>query len=146
MAQYIVRRLLLLFPTLFVIAVVSFVIIQLPPGDYLTSYIANLAATGEDVNEDEIAALTARYGLDRPLPAQFLRWLWGFVRGDFGQSFQYEKPVRTLIGERLLLTVVISLASIVFTYVVSIPIGMGYEPLIRRARDGTAVVANIAHR
>ena len=68
------------------------------------------------------------------------------MRGDFGQSFQYEKPVRTLIGERLLLTVVISLASIVFTYVVSIPIGMGYEPLIRRARDGTAVAANIAHR
>ena len=124
MAQYIVRRLLLLFPTLFVIAVVSFVIIQLPPGDYLTSYIANLAATGEDVNEHEIAALTARYGLDRPLPAQFLRWVWGFVRGDFGQSFQYEKPVRVLIGERLLFTVVISLAAIVFTYVMSIPIGI----------------------
>ncbi len=124
MAQYIVKRLLLLFPTLFVIAVVSFAIIQLPPGDYLTSYIANLAATGETATEAEIAALTAQYGLDRPLPAQFLRWLWGFVRGDFGQSFQYEKPVRSLIQERLLFTVVISTASIVFTYVMSIPIGI----------------------
>lgn len=124
MAQYIVKRLLLLFPTLFVIAVVSFGIIHLPPGNYLDTYIANLAATGETATEDEIAALEARYGLNKPLPAQFLRWLWGFVRGDFGQSFQHEKPVRTLIGERLLFTVVISLLSIVFTYVMSIPIGI----------------------
>lgn len=124
MVQYVVKRTLLLFPTLLAIAVVSFILIQLPPGDYLTSYIANLAASGESVNQDEIASLRARYGLDRSLVHQFLRWLWGFLRGEFGQSFEYEKPVRTLIGERLLLTVVLSLGTIVFTWVVAVPIGI----------------------
>lgn len=124
MVQYVVKRTLLLFPTLLAIAVVSFILIQLPPGDYLTSYIANLAASGESVNQDEIASLRARYGLDRSLVHQFMRWLWGFLRGEFGQSFEYEKPVRTLIGERLLLTVVLSLGTIVFTWVVAVPIGI----------------------
>ena len=124
MTKYVVNRILLLFPTLLAIAVVSFILIQLPPGDYLTSYIANLAASGESVNQDEIASLRARYGLDRSMVHQFLRWLWGFLRGEFGQSFEYEKPVRTLIGERLLLTVILSLAAIVFTWVVAVPIGI----------------------
>ncbi len=124
MVRYVFHRILLLVPTLLVIAAGSFAIIQLPPGDYLTSYIANLAASGEDVNQDEIDALRARYGLDRSFLHQFLRWLWGFVRGEFGQSFEYEKPVRTLIGERLLLTVILSLSAIVFTWVVAIPIGI----------------------
>lgn len=124
MVQYVVQRILLLIPTLFVIAVVSFILIQLPPGDYLTSYIANLAASGESVNQDEIASLRARYGLDRSFIHQFLRWLWGFLRGEFGQSFEYEKPVRTLIGERLLLTVILSLATMIFTWVVAVPIGI----------------------
>lgn len=124
MAKYVLQRTLLLIPTLLVIAVVSFILIQLPPGDYLTSYIANLAAAGESVNQDEIASLRARYGLDRSVVHQFLRWSWGFLRGEFGQSFEYEKPVRTLIGDRLLLTVILSLAAMVFTWVVAVPIGV----------------------
>ncbi len=124
MVTFIIRRLLMMIPTLFVISVITFIIIQLPPGDYLTTYIANLQETGEEVDEAVIESLRVRYGLDQPLPVQYWKWISGVVVGDFGQSFAMNKPVSELIWERLGLTVTISLVTLVFTWIVAIPIGI----------------------
>ncbi len=109
---------------LFGISIVTFVLIQLPPGDFLTSYIAELESTGHVLDDAEIASLRNRYGLDSPLYAQFLKWFWNLLQGDFGVSFQWNKPVNELIGERLALTFIISLATLLFTWVVALPIGV----------------------
>ena len=77
MLRYILRRLMFMIPTLFAISLVAFAIIQLPPGDFLTSYMARLAAEGESVNQDTIANLRIRYGLDRPIYIQYLKWISG---------------------------------------------------------------------
>ena len=111
-------------PTLLLISLVSFVIIQLPRGDFLTSYIAQLAASGESVDQDVIDSLEKRYGLDQPITVQYIKWIWGFINGDFGQSFEWNQPVRRLIGDRLAFTIMISLITLVFTYAISIPIGI----------------------
>jgi len=124
MIAFIFRRLLIMIPTLFVISVISFVIIQLPPGDYLTTYIANLQETGEEVDQAVIESLRVRYGLDKPLPVQYFKWISGVVVGDFGQSFSLNKPVGELIWERLGLTVSIALVTLVFTWIIAIPIGI----------------------
>ena len=125
MTTYIIRRVLIMIPTLFLISVISFTIIQLPPGDYLTTYIANLAQTGETVDEARIESLRARYGLDKPLYQQYVLWIWKILRhGDFGQSFSLNKPVKELIWERLALTIVISLLAICVTWILAIPIGI----------------------
>ena len=124
MLTYIIRRILIMIPTLIVISIISFTIIQLPPGDYLTSYIANLQETGETADEAVVASLRARYGLDNPLHVQYWKWISGVVRGDFGQSFSMGRPVKELIWERLGLTVVISLVTMGFTWLIAIPIGI----------------------
>ncbi len=125
MLIFIIRRLLLMIPTLIVISMISFVIIQLPPGDYLTNYMSNLAQTGEDADEATIESLRARYGLDKPIYYQYGKWIWGIVtRGDFGQSFALNKPVTELIWERLGLTVTLSLFTIALTWAIAIPIGI----------------------
>ena len=111
--------------TLAVVSVLVFAIIQLPPGDFLTTYIAQLEAMDQEVTDAEVAALKVRYGLEKPIHQQYLKWIGGILlRGDFGYSFQWNKPVHELIGERLLLTMVISLTTLVFTYVVAIAIGI----------------------
>jgi peptide/nickel transport system permease protein len=125
MPQYIARRLLYMIPTLFVISIVSFAIIQLPPGDYLTSMVATMAATGETVDEAALAALEQRYGLGQPLHVQYWKWISGIVlRGDFGQSFEWNQPVSALIWGRLALTFVISLAALLFTWFIAFPVGI----------------------
>lgn len=124
MLTYIVRRILIMIPTLVLISIVSFMIIQLPPGDYLTSWIAQMQETGESVDEAQIASLRNRYGLDRPMYVQYWKWISGVVVGDFGQSFALRKPVSTLIWERLGLTMGISLLAIVLTWIIAIPIGI----------------------
>ena len=125
MLSYIVRRILMLIPILFVISVVIFVIIQLPPGDYLTTYIANLEASGVRVTEDQAAALKRQYGLDLSPSGQYFRWITNILlEGDFGRSFSWNKPVSELLIERVPLTMGISLATTVFIFVVSIPIGI----------------------
>jgi len=124
MAQYILRRLLMMIPTLIAITIVTFVLIQLPPGDYLTVYITEMENSGNILDQEEIAALRARYGLDEPMIVQFWIWLTGILRGDFGMSFSWNRPVRELIGERLALTVTISLITQVFVWIVAIPIGV----------------------
>ena len=124
MAQYIVRRILLFFPTLLLISLVSFTLIQLPPGDYLTTYVSQLAASGDRVDVAELAALEKRYGLNQPFYMQYLKWMRNLLQGDMGVSWEWNKPVTELIWGRLAFTVVISLASMVFIWIVGIPLGI----------------------
>jgi len=124
LARYILERILYAIPTLILISIVSFTIIQLPPGDFLTSYIAQLSQAGQTVDEATIATLTKRYGLDQPIYVQYFKWVWGMLHGDFGQSFEWNRPVNTLIWERLSLTVAISLCTLIFTWIVAFPIGL----------------------
>ncbi len=120
----ILRRLLWMIPTLVVISIISFAIIQLPPGDYLTSYIAALGETGETVDAAEVEALRARYNLDEPFYIQYVKWVAGLLRGDLGMSFEWNRPVKQLIGERILLTIIISIVTLLFTWVIAVPIGI----------------------
>ncbi|NLS75677.1 MAG: ABC transporter permease [Chloroflexi bacterium] len=124
MLQYFLRRLVLTIPTLLVVSVISFTLIQLPPGDYLTSYMAARAAQGEMMDQAAIDAMTRQYGLDQPMYMQYLRWLGKAVRGDFGQSFLWNRPVSELIWERLGLTVAISLAALLFVWAVAFPVSV----------------------
>ena len=124
MLQYILRRIMWAIPTLLFISIVSFAIIQLPPGDYLTSYLASLAATGEYMDPEVAEELRIHYGLDKPLYIQYLRWMWGMLHGDFGYSLEWKEPVSKLIWERLALTFVLSLSTLLFTWLVAIPIGV----------------------
>lgn len=124
MLQYILRRVLLMIPTLFVISLISFAIIQLPPGDFLTQYIATLEAAGQIVDQAQIDALRSQYGLGDPFHIQYLKWITGVLQGNFGHSFQWGAPVADLIGERLWLTVVLSLASLVLIWAIALPVGI----------------------
>ena len=124
MLAYIIRRLLGMIPTLLVISMLVFVIIQLPPGDYLESYIAELESQGESVDEQKIAFLREEYGLDRPLYEQYFVWVTGMLQGDFGYSFEYSLPVTEVVGDRLFLTILISVVTIIFTWMIAFPIGI----------------------
>lgn len=112
-------------PLLLCVTIIIFVVIQLPPGDYLTTYIRQKESAGTQVGAEEIIALKQRYGLDQPLYMQYLDWLWGIIsRGDFGNSFGWDQPVANLIGQRLPMTVAVSLFTLIFVWIVSIPIGI----------------------
>ena len=124
MLGLVLRRVLWMIPTLLVISFISFFLIQLPPGDYLTSYIMSLQEVGESVSMEEVAALREQYHLDDPFLVQYVRWISGFVRGDMGMSFEMRQPVSRLIGERLLLTMAIALTTLAFTWAIAIPIGV----------------------
>lgn len=124
MLGYLVKRLLTMIPTLLIISMLVFVIIQLPPGDYLESYIAELQSQGESVNEEKIQYLRKEYGLDQSMPQQYWTWLTGMLHGDFGYSFEYELPVNEVIGDRMFLTVLISIVTILFTWMIAFPIGI----------------------
>jgi peptide/nickel transport system permease protein len=124
MLRYIIRRILTMIPTLLVISLLVFVIIQLPPGDYLESYIAELQSQGESVDEQKIQFLREQYGLDRPVMLQYWYWLTGMLQGDFGYSFEYSLPVSEVVGDRLFLTVLISIVTILFTWMIAFPIGI----------------------
>ena len=124
MASYIVRRLGYLLVVLWLISVVSFVIIQLPPGDFVTSYALKLAASDDEASQAVLEQLRARYDLDKPLHVQYLKWFGKIIRGDLGYSYHHNRPVLEVIGERLGLTVIVTFTTLVFTYLVSIPIGV----------------------
>lgn len=124
MLQFIGRRIVIMIPTLFAISVVAFAIIQLPPGDYLTTYVATLAQQGETVDQAELEALKERYGLGLPFYQQYLRWIRGVFRGDFGQSFTWNRPVNQLIWDRVGFTMLITGFTIIFTWLVALPIGI----------------------
>lgn len=125
MLRYVVRRVLMMVPTLVAISFIVFVIIQLPEGDYLDSLVAELEAQGEQLQSEQIDYLRERYGLDEPLWRQYLSWISGIVlAGDFGYSFEYQRPVLDIIGERFVLTAILAAGTIVFTWVVAFPIAI----------------------
>lgn len=125
MLNYIIKRILILIPLLLVTSITSFIIIELPPGDYLTTYVAQLKMQNITIREDEIARLTQQYGLDKPLYQQYFLWLKNIlIHGDFGRSFQWNKPVEEVIGEHLILTMVISISTLIFSWIVAIPVGI----------------------
>lgn len=133
MLMYLARRLLLMIPTLLVISLLIFLIIKLPPGDYLTNQIAELRAQGESSALERAEFLRKQYALDRPLFEQYAIWMgfWpgpnglsGLLQGDWGWSFEYNRPVGELIGDRLLMTAIINFFTILFIYIVAFPIGV----------------------
>ena len=124
MLRYVAHRLLVMIPTLLAISFIVFVIIQLPPGDYLESYVAELQSRGEGVDFDKVAFLREQYGLDKPFLVQYALWVLGLLRGDLGYSFEFNLPVNAVVGDRLWLTALVSFATIIFTYGLAIPIGI----------------------
>lgn len=124
MLSFLIRRLIYAVILLVLVSFVSFIIIQLPPGDFLTQKIAELQARGDRSAENRIEEYRARYGLDRPLLEQYWIWASNFVTGDFGESFKYERPVAELLGQRFTLSVVLALASLILTWAIAIPLGV----------------------
>ncbi|MGB3178283.1 MAG: ABC transporter permease [Albidovulum sp.] len=124
MLRYILWRVLMMVPTLVLISLLVFAIIELPPGDYFESYIAELKAIGESADLAQIEALRARYGFDQPAPLRYLYWAGGMLVGDFGYSFEYQLPVSEVVGERLWLTVLVSAVTIAFTWLIAFPVGI----------------------
>ncbi|GAA1769186.1 MULTISPECIES: ABC transporter permease [Streptomonospora] len=125
MRALVIRRLLYMVPTLFAISLVAFMIIQLPPGNFLTTYIADLAARGQSVDQSQIRALEERYGLNDPLAVQYFRWIGGILlNGDFGQSFLYQRDVSSLIWDRIGISVALAVATILLSWVLAFPIGV----------------------
>ncbi len=124
MLKYILWRIVVMIPTLLIISALIFTIIELPPGDYFESYIAELKAQGENVNTEQIEALRAQYGFDQPVLIRYFDWVWGMLHGDFGYSFEYQLPVNEVVGDRLWLTMLVSFVTIVFTWLIAFPIGI----------------------
>ncbi|MGA8551230.1 MAG: ABC transporter permease [Stellaceae bacterium] len=124
MFSYIIHRLLIMIPTLIAISIVVFTIINLPPGNYFTTYVAELQGSGETTDMAKVKFLEAEYGFDRPLWQQYLYWVGGLLHGDMGYSFSYDLPVNKVVGDRMLLTAIISITTIIFTYLVAFPIGV----------------------
>ena len=124
MASYPLRRVIYMILLMWLLTVVSFVIIQLPKGDYVSAIALKLSIRGEEVSKELLDGLRRRYGLDRPVHVQYLKWFGNVLQGEFGHSFLLGKPVHEVIGERLALTMLISVCSLAFTYCMSIPIGI----------------------
>lgn len=124
MLSYVIRRCLTMIPTLIAISMVVFIIIQLPPGDYLTSQMAEMQSQGENMPQAQLDYLRAQYGLDKPLWQQYAYWAFGLLQGDLGWSFEYNLPVADVIGDRVLLTFLVSFATIIFTWIIAFPIGI----------------------
>ncbi|MBX3581622.1 MAG: ABC transporter permease [Rhizobiaceae bacterium] len=124
MFYYIFRRVLMMIPTLIITSALIFAIIEAPPGDYLESYIAELKAQGEAVDNARIEYLREEYGFNKSPIERYFTWVSGMLVGDFGYSFAYELPVTAVVGDRLFLTVVVSIATIIFTWLIAFPIGI----------------------
>ena len=124
MLSFAVKRLFFAILTIWAVSVISFAIIQLPPGDYVTAYVAQLMSTGTQVTDEEAANLRDQYGLDSPFPVQYAKWVGQVANGNFGISMEYQRPVTEVIGDRLFLTAALAFASIIFTWILAIPIGI----------------------
>lgn len=134
MLSYLIRRLLLALFTCVAISVLAFVIIQLPPGDFVDAYISNLSASGSGISADQAEQLRAAYALDQPIWVQYFRWMRNMLQGDMGMAMEWQRPVTEVIGDRLWLTLVVSFAAVILTWIVSLPIGIysavrPYSPL-----------------
>jgi len=124
MFSFIIRRLLGMIPTLILVSILTFIIIQLPPGDFFSTLQALAASSGSGADQASMDKLREIYGLDQPVTVQYFKWISGFVRGDFGYSFEWNRPVSELIGDRLALTILLSIISLVIMWVIAIPIGV----------------------
>jgi peptide/nickel transport system permease protein len=124
MLAYLVRRVILAILTVWAVSVLAYVVIELPPGDYITSYIAQMSSSGSGVSEQEAQALRQQYGLDQPVYVQYLRWMSLVLQGNYGMALEYGRPVGEVIGDRLWLTMVVSVAAIILTWLVAMPIGI----------------------
>ena len=125
MLVYIIRRILMLIPILFLVSFIAFFVIELPPGDWVTTYVAQLRASGIEMSDQEAQRLTTLYGFDQPTYMRYFKWVSGIVtRGDFGWSFQWGRPVGDVIAERLPITLAISLMALIFSWLIAIPIGI----------------------
>ncbi len=124
MSQYIAKRLIILPFLLVIFSIFAFFIIQAPPGDFVSSYIADLAASGSSVDQAQVDALRERYGLDQPMHIQYLKWMGRMVTGNLGFSLDWQKPIQELIGERIALTVMLGLFTFAFTWLLAVPIGI----------------------
>lgn len=124
MIRYIAFRLLAAVPTLILISALVFFIIQLPPGNYFDTYVAELQAQGETVDPNKIEYLKHEYGFDKPVVEQYAIWVWDMLHGDFGYSFEYEMPVTQVVGSRLYMTILVSMVTIIFTWLIAFPIGI----------------------
>jgi peptide/nickel transport system permease protein len=125
MLNYMMNRILLMIPFLILISIVSFIVIQLPPGNYVDSYVLTLQAQGGTVNDQQKAAIEAMYGLDKPMPVQYGLWITNILfHGNFGNSFLYRRPVADILIERIPKTVAISVVAILFTWIFALPLGV----------------------
>lgn len=141
LAVYIVRRILWSIPFFFAASLVAFALIQAPPGDYLTSFAATLAASGDVVDADRLEALRERYGLDEPFIVQYWRWITGVIQGDFGISFEWQQPVSQLIWERMGLSLALAFGTLLFTWAVALPLGI--YSAVRKYTVGDYVMTTI---
>ncbi len=144
MLAYILQRAIYMVFTLFMVSVVGFWIINLPPGTYLDVYMMERQMMGTDTAESEIRALEQRFGLDQPVYVQYVKWITGFVKGDFGRSFEYNREVKELIWERIGWTVVIATSTLLFTWAVAIPIGIYSATNQYKWQDNAATVMGLA--
>ena len=124
MFRYIIRRILIMIPTLFVTSALIFTVMQLPPGDYFETMVAEAQSQGERADMSRVEFLKKEYGFDKPPIERYFRWIGGFFKGDFGYSFEYQLPVRDVVGDRLYLTMLVSFSTIIFTWLVAFPIGI----------------------
>ena len=124
MLGYILKRFLYMIPTLVLTSMLVFFLIELPPGDYFESYVNELIAAGETIDPKQIEFLRAEYGFDRPVWERYWIWATGMLVGDFGYSFEYELPVREVIGDRLIFTIIVTFFTIIFTWLIAFPIGI----------------------
>ena len=124
MIRFIIKRLVLLPVLLLLFTVIVFALLQAPPGDFLTSYVAMLASSGSSMDAAQVEALKQQFGLDKPIHVQYLRWLGSIIRGNFGLSLEYQRPNSELIGERLLVTLLLALFAFAITWIVAIPAGI----------------------
>jgi len=124
MLFYVLRRILLMIPTLFLVSVLVFTIIELPPGDYFESHVAEMLAQGEKPDSEQIEYLRTEYGYDKTAVERYFIWVSGLVRGDLGYSFEHEMSVNKVVGDRLFLTILVSFVTIIFTWLIAFPIGI----------------------
>lgn len=124
MLRYVIHRLLVMVPTLIAISLLVFIIIQLPPGDYFETLIAEMESRDSEEVRKQIEVLKAQFGFDQPLPIQYLLWVWGLLQGDLGWSLEHMQPVSAIIGDRLWLSFILSFSTILFTWIVAFPIGV----------------------
>ena len=124
MIAYMVRRVLLAILTIWAITILAFLIIQLPPGDFVDTYANTMSASGAGITQDQKDALREQYGIDQPIYIQYLKWMGLIAQGNFGMAIEWGRPVLDVIGDRMVLTIVISLAAILFTWALALPIGI----------------------